>query len=754
MWKERLGRNPNFFPFVSMLLHPLSLLQFLSVASFAFAANWTANPFVPPAVPLAVKSPFLQAWAMQGTAEGSLNSGWETFRDGAIVAWLGILRVDGQSYVWMGDPQGKRAAVQKEMTFTSTKTIITMACGTMDLTATFLSPIEPTDLVNQSIPFSYLTVEVAPNDGNSHQVQLYTDVTGEWLLKANTPPTSDQLFDWQTVTGDTVSHQFSLQNQTQFLGVNDRVRYGTAMYSTKQVNGISYEVGPDTILRPGFIANGTLNNTVDSQFREISNTWPTFAFAHDLGTVSVEKSTPVVYNIGYVRDPLVQLLNVPNINSIRGAYYLTRYSSISDMVTALLNDYPNALVRATNFDNSLTSAAFAIASQDSGYRDILALSVRQLFGNIEITAGYDGSTHVPTDIMAFMSDGSVNSVDIIYSAWPAFLYTNPAIGRYLLEPVLAYQVANPVQDGYAIHDLGTASSYPNVTGLTSTSYPVEECGNQLIMALSYTKTTSDNSLITKYQSLYGQFATYLTQNGLYTASQFSSDSFNGQLANQTNLAVKSIVALKAASEIFQILGNNEKSQQYNNAATSFLSQWQTAALSSDKSHYTLSYGDNGSWGLLYNLFADRLLGFNMFPQSVYDTQTKWYAKKLADFGIPLDSRSTDAKTDWQLWTAATVTDQTIRTTMIDLVNKFASSRINNRPFPDRYNSTSGQTGTGFYDRSVVGGHFALLFAPQIQGGTNSSGSNGGKSGNNGGVIGVPILPMALAVFTGFVYALF
>ena len=85
-----------------------------------------------------------------------------------------------------------------------------------------------------------------------------------------------------------------------------------------------------------------------------------------------------------------------------------------------------------------------------------------------------------------------------------------------------------------------------------------ECGNQLIMALSYTQKTSDNSLITKYvrktlfyflpswslydacgqQSLYDQFATYLTQKGLYMESQFSADNFNGQLANQTNLAVK------------------------------------------------------------------------------------------------------------------------------------------------------------------------------------------------------------------------
>ena len=48
----------------------------------------------------------------------------------------------------------------------------------------------------------------------------------------------------------------------------------------------------------------------------------------------------------------------------------------------------------------------------------------------------------------------MNTVDMIYPVWPAFLYTNPAIRRYLLEPVLAYQAANLVQGGYAIHDIG------------------------------------------------------------------------------------------------------------------------------------------------------------------------------------------------------------------------------------------------------------------------------------------------------------
>ena len=49
------------------------------------------------------------------------------------------------------------------------------------------------------------------------------------------------------------------------------------------------------------------------------------------------------------------------------------------------------------------------------------------------------------------------------------------------------------------------------------------------------------------QSLYDQFGTYLVQNGLYIASQFSADSYAGALANQTNLAVKVCLSLSASN---------------------------------------------------------------------------------------------------------------------------------------------------------------------------------------------------------------
>ena len=42
---------------------------------------------------------------------------------------------------------------------------------------TFLSPVFPTDLKRQSLPFSYLDVVVASMDGATHDVQLYTDIT-------------------------------------------------------------------------------------------------------------------------------------------------------------------------------------------------------------------------------------------------------------------------------------------------------------------------------------------------------------------------------------------------------------------------------------------------------------------------------------------------------------------------------------------------------------------------------------------------
>jgi len=107
------------------------------------------------------------------------------------------------------------------------------------------------------------------------------------------------------------------------------------LVNKSQVPGLTYQVGAAGVVKPAFQSNGTLNNTVDQQFRAIQDRWPVLAFAHDLGTVLTAKTTPVVHVVGYVRDPLAQFSNLPGVNGLRGSYYLTRYNSVPDMVYLL-----------------------------------------------------------------------------------------------------------------------------------------------------------------------------------------------------------------------------------------------------------------------------------------------------------------------------------------------------------------------------------------------------------------------------------
>jgi len=78
----------------------------------------------------------------------------------------------------MGDPGVAPLAQQTNLEYTSTQSIFTLAVeNKVELTVTFLSPLTPNDQKRQSLLFSYLDVEVQSLDGNSHDVQIYTDIS-------------------------------------------------------------------------------------------------------------------------------------------------------------------------------------------------------------------------------------------------------------------------------------------------------------------------------------------------------------------------------------------------------------------------------------------------------------------------------------------------------------------------------------------------------------------------------------------------
>lgn len=86
-------------------------------------------------------------------------------------------------------------------------------------------------------------------------------------------------------------------------------------------------------MRAQFINNGFLANALDTNFRAISDDWPVFAFAQDLGTVSGIGDT-VVFTIGHVRDPAVEYIIAGGAYQARSIYSWSAYpDGVEQMVS-------------------------------------------------------------------------------------------------------------------------------------------------------------------------------------------------------------------------------------------------------------------------------------------------------------------------------------------------------------------------------------------------------------------------------------
>ncbi|KAJ7590931.1 DUF1793-domain-containing protein [Mycena floridula] len=566
-------------------------LWVLIVVSLCAFAGGAVTPFSPPSFPLAVKSPYLSAWLPQGTGT-ALNDAWATFWTGQILGWVGFVKVDGVAYSFLGIPDVAGAtftkATQKSAKFTATQSIFVMSAGPVDLTINFLSPVEPKDLVKQSLPFAYMSISAAPSDGKTHSVQVYSDISAEWVSgDTNLAAT------WSTTNETAVTHEVKLQNQTQYSEINDQTQYGSAYYSTLTASGATYQSGEDVAVRAQFLNNGKLTNGVDSNFRVISDHWPVFALAHDLGSISTS-TTPVVVSVGRVRDPSVQYIIAGGALQDRSSYFFSQFSSPLDAIISFLQDHSGAQDRADVFDSQLNSDA-SLISQD--YADIVALSVRQAFGATELTISKnsDGSWNT-NDVLMFLkeisSDGNTNTVDVIFPTWPLLVYTNPVLGKYLLDGLLQYQQTGQYPNKFAAHDLG--STYPKAIGHldgNDEAMPVVQSGNMLIMALSYALMSGDTSQLSKYSALFDQWTQFLIEDSLIPAHQLSTDDFAGSLENQTNLAIKGIIGIRAMASIADMTGNTAKGDNYTAIASSYVTQWQKLATAPTGDHLTLSYGN-------------------------------------------------------------------------------------------------------------------------------------------------------------------
>lgn len=239
--------------------------------------------------------------------------------------------------------------------------------------------------------------------------------------------------------------------------------------------------------------------------------------------------------------------------------------------------------------------------------------------------------------------------------------------------------------------------------------PVETSGDMILLANVYTKATGDTQWLQKYMGLFQQWAEYLAANSLYPACQLLTTDAAGRVCNSTELAIKGAVALVA-------FGNLSKMSNYtdigmSNAMTISSSLGATA----NTPHLLLTYNNQQNWTLGYNLFADKILGLNVFPQSVYDVQSAWYPTVRETIGVPLQSGISWGKTDWNSWCAA-FSSPTTRDMFITDIHAYVSNGLNTAPLSDRFyvvGNKAGHLANGVKDRPTVGGHFAPLLRTKV-----------------------------------------
>jgi hypothetical protein len=468
--------------------------------------------------------------------------------------------------------------------------------------------------------------------------------------------------------------------------------------------------GSDDNVRGAFNNSGKLDNSQDTKFRAINDNWPVFGYAMDLGSVGSDVKSNL-FTLGLCQDEAIQFLGADGLTTLPSLWK----SYFDDDLAALSffhKDHEESSKLSTELDDKISKDSKTVAGDD--YAILTTLATRQAFGATQLV-GTDEKHYL--FLKEISSNGNTQTVDVIYPASPIFYYTNPELIKLLLDPHFENQESGHYPNKYAIHDLGT--HYPNATGHPDGQdepMPLEECGNQMIMVLAYAQKSGNTDYIKQHYAILKQWADFLVQDSLLPAEQLSTDDFAGHLVNQTNLALKGIIGLEAMSQMSKLIGETGDADNYTSIAHDYITKWVELGVNKavQPQHALLNYGNASTYGLLYNLYNDRLLNLNLVPQEIYDIQSNFYPTVKEQFGVPLDTRNRFyTKSDWEVFCAAVASVET-RDMFIHAIAAWVNETPTSKPFSDLYQTNDGTfpPGIEFKARPVVGGMFALLLLDQ------------------------------------------
>ncbi|KIX06470.1 uncharacterized protein Z518_04446 [Rhinocladiella mackenziei CBS 650.93] len=637
-----------------------------------------SSRLTPPVLPLIVRNPYLSTWL--ANARDLPWEKWPIFWTGQEIGFSVLASVPDQrtAYPLLGRPHDSLKKDDENYTvafpiyrgaqYDASTTNLSYSIplpssyspsSRLDITLSFLSPITPTSTVRQSVPASYITVYVSGNV----PVDIYMDLNGQWVSGNRG---SQIAWGLSHTALEGISYGFKTWQvkrdiEQLFTEFQDRAEWGTLHFSAP--TNVRHEAGTSALLRQRFSRTGTLQNSIDHRFRSIMDEEPVFAFSKSFAlntTTGSMQHDSVTFTVAHIQDPVVQFASARGLTFMRPlweSYFLT----VERLLTFHYLDFVHAKELAASYSAQLAVDAYKSGADD--YVDIVALSARQVLGATSFSGTPDNPILFLKEIS---SNGNFQTIDVIFPAFPFFLYTNPRWLGYLLEPLIEHMLSGQYPNKYAMHDLG--AHFPNATGhpLGRDEYmPVEECGNILIMGLALANAVKDGAktpVATTWQPMGGvpapkpsgdglaplmvgdqdgrpyiddawvghpqslkqakkwvsrsyrlwkQWTSYLVEFSLMPHNQLSTDDFAGWLALQTNLALKGIIGIKAMAGLAEFTEHYGDVKIYNNISKVYIAKWEEYGISRDKTHAKVAYNWYGSWTTTYNLYADSLLCFHL-----------------------------------------------------------------------------------------------------------------------------------------------
>jgi hypothetical protein len=671
--------------FSAVLIISLSLIAHSSMAQVSKA----------PAYPLITHNPYFSIWSFTDQLNESTTKHWT----GSNQSIIGLIKVDNQVYKFLGKDESASVndkmmqARQLSINMSATQTTYQFDCGAVSLNVAFTSPLIITEINILSRPVSYISMKTRSKDGKKHLVQIYVGASS--AIASNKGSVEMVATGYTTPNLNVLKIGTIEQPILQKSGDDLRIDWGYAYIAANKYHSKQSVQSINDAIQD-FISNkGGMNESkvITSKFSTTQGSNLSINTIFNLDT-ALDTETDHLLLVAYDEIKAIQYFK----ENLDPWWKLDPTMNMDKMLQLANTQYTNVIAKCNRFNKQIYNDALAAGGDN--YAKLCITAYRQAVGAHNLVKSKQNGELLFLSKENF-SNGSINTVDVTYPSAPLFLNYNPSLMKGMLNGIFYFSEKSGLyKQPYAAHDLGT---YPLANGQTyPEGMPVEESGNMIILAGAIVKSEGNANYAAAHWATLTQWVQFLEKEGLDPVNQLCTDDFAGHLARNANLAIKAIVGIRSYAMMAEMLGKKEIANKYTQIATEMAAKWQDLANAGD--HYALTYNDKNTWSQKYNMVWDKLFGFHLFPQKVYDAEVAYYLTKQNEFGLPLDSRKTYTKSDWITWTATLSSKQADFDKLINPVYKFATNTPTKVPLSDWHETINGKQ-IGFQARSVVGGYF-------------------------------------------------